>query len=221
MTTVKPPRQRRKQARPGEIIEAALSLFQKKGFAASKIEDIASAANVTKGTVYLYFPSKEDLFKAVIRETIIPNIDRLEKAAENEQNASAKLDIVLQLWATGLSRCRGSFTKLIIAEAGNFPDLAAFYREEVINRMRGLLGNIIETGIASGEFSPCDPTVVVRTLIAPILISNIWQHTFSTPEDPAYDPVEMAGNALRIVLNGITPRTTYTPHMTHTKETAQ
>ena len=75
MTTVKPPRQRRKQARPGEIIEAALSLFQKKGFAASKIEDIASAANVTKGTVYLYFPSKEDVYATLLSESLDRLID--------------------------------------------------------------------------------------------------------------------------------------------------
>lgn len=208
MTDSSPPlRQRRKEARPGEIVAAALDIFQTKGFAASKIEDVARAAGVTKGTVYLYFSSKEALFKAAIRETVLPNLDRISDAAMAESTARARLHTAVHLWAAGMDNCRGSISKLMIAEAGNFPELAEFYREEVSGRVRRMLINIIEYGIAQGEFRVCDPATVTRTLCAPILLSHIWRHTFPSQHDNQPDLAVLADSLLDVVLNGIVPRT--------------
>lgn len=198
-----PHRQRRKDARPGEIVAAALALFHSKGFAASKIEDVAHAAGVTKGTVYLYFASKEELFKAAIRETVLPNLERIEEAAKAEATAQAALRTALRTWSGGMNNCRGSISKLMIAEAGNFPELAEFYREEVSGRVRRLLSDIIENGIAQGEFRACDSSTVVRMLVAPILLSNIWRHTFPNQNEPRQDLTLLADSLLDVVLNGI------------------
>ena len=200
-------RQRRKEARPGEIIAAALTIFHAKGFAASKIEDVAQAAGVTKGTVYLYFPSKADLFKAVIRETVLPNLDLIEAAASAHGSAQARLRAALQIWAGSMNNCRGSFSKLIIAEAGNFPELGKFYREEVIGRVRRILTDIIANGIAQGEFHPCEPSVVVRALCAPVLLSNIMSHTFTDQQDVRPDLAALTDSLLNIISSGILPRT--------------
>ena len=202
-----PRRQRRKEARPGEIVAAALAIFHAKGFAASKIEDVARAAGVTKGTVYLYFASKEELFKAAIRETVLPNLDRIKDAAMAETTARAQLYTAVRMWAGGMNNCRGSISKMMIAEAGNFPELAEFYREEVSGRVRGMLTEIIEHGIAQDEFRACDPVTVTRTLCAPILLSNIWRHTFPSQHDSQPDLTILADSLLDIVLNGIAPRT--------------
>ena len=82
MSATPVPRKRRKEARPSELLEAALELFVEKGFAATRLEDVASRAGVSKGTLYLYFENKDALFKAVVQEGIIPVI------AENEAIAA-------------------------------------------------------------------------------------------------------------------------------------
>ena len=199
--------QRRKEARPAEIISAALTLFHTKGYAATKIEDIALAAGVTKGTVYLYFSSKEALFKAAIRETILPNLERIGSAALAEEIAAERLRISLRLWAAGLSTCRGSLSKLMIAEAGNFPELAQFYREEVGGRMRQMLLDIIEYGIARGEFRTTDPITLTRLLTAPILLTNIWRHTFLELPEQQPNLVDMADTLIDVVIHGIAIKT--------------
>ena len=203
MTHTPSHRQRRKESRPGEILTAALAIFHSKGFAASKIEDVALAAGVTKGTVYLYFASKEELFKAAIRETVLPNFDRIEQATQTETSARNRLHSALRTWATGMNSCRGSLSKLMISEAGNFPELAVFYREEVIGRFRRILIDILEYGIARGEFRPCDPTMIERILVSPIILGNIWRHTFTGQDDIQSDSVEQAELILDVVLNGI------------------
>ena len=203
MTDTPSHRQRRKESRPGEILTAALAIFHSKGFAASKIEDVALAAGVTKGTVYLYFASKEELFKAAIRETILPNFDRIKQASQIETSAHNRLHSALSTWATGMNNCRGSISKLMISEAGNFPELALFYREEVIGRFRQILVDILEYGIARGEFRPCDSEKVTRMLVSPILLGNIWRHTFPGQDDIQSDSVELAEFILDVVLHGI------------------
>lgn len=197
------PRQRRKEARPNEIIAAAQALFHSKGFAACKIEDVARDAGVTKGTVYLYFPSKEALFKAVITETVLPNLERIEANIQAHPTAVMQLQATLRLWATLLNDCRGSIAKLIIAEAGNFPELAEYYREAVGGRFRRLVENILEQGIASGEFRACDTTTAVRMLCAPILMANIWRHTFPNHAAAQTDLLELTDSLIQIVMHGI------------------
>ena len=198
------PRQRRKEARPGEIIEAALLLFHQKGYSAAKLDDVARAAGVTKGTLYLYFSSKEELFKAAISATIHPNLDRIElDTLQSGETATARLRKAFNSWAISLSECKGSISKLMIAEAGNFPELADFYIQTVVKRSHGLLVNLLQAGIDSGEFRQIDTEMLARILFAPLFLSNIWRHTYASQDPITYDLKQMVQFHLDIVLHGI------------------
>lgn len=171
---------RRKGDRPQEIVAAALDVFAERGFAAARLDDVAARAGVSKGTLYLYFPSKEDLFKAVIRAAILPNLERAERMiAEVPGPSFALLERLLAMVAELIATTRAAIIpKLVIAEAGNFPELAAFYHREVIQRGFGLLANLLERGVARGEFRPLNLDHAVRLIAAPLLMSAVWRSAF-------------------------------------------
>ena len=180
---------RRKEARPREIVDAALTVFGERGFAAARLEDVAAQAGVSKGTLYLYFPNKEELFKAVVREAILPNLDMAERLLAGALGPSfAVLETLLTLFATRILKSRaGAIPKLVIAEAGNFPDLARFYHDEVIRRAFALLAAVLERGMARGEFRPVDVDSTVRLIVAPMLMSALWRSSFEALEDRPLD----------------------------------
>jgi AcrR family transcriptional regulator len=170
------PRRRRKEARPEEILSAALESFAARGFAATRIEDVAARAGISKGTLYLYFNGKEELFKAVVRQALLPNLARVEALAASFEGPSAVLLERLLLTVAGVVESRvGAIPKLVIAEAGNFPDLARFYLEEVVHRGLGLIAMILRRGIARGEFREVDVDHAVFCVIAPMLIAALWK----------------------------------------------
>ena len=180
---------RRKEARHQEIVDAGLTVFGERGFAAARLEDVAARAGVSKGTLYLYFPNKEELFKAVVREAILPNLEMAERLLAGSQGPSfAVLETLLTLFAARVLKTRaGAIPKLIIAEAGNFPDLARFYHEEVIRRAFALLSAVLERGVARGEFRPVDVDSTVRLIVAPMLMSALWRSSFEALEDRPLD----------------------------------
>jgi AcrR family transcriptional regulator len=169
---------RRKTARPAEILAAALASFAERGYAATRLDDVAARAGVTKGTLYLYFRNKEELFKAVVRQELVPNIERAEAMVAGSQAPS--LVMLEQLLGT-FSRILGSplsaIPKLVLTEAGNFPDLARFYLEEVVDRGKALFRNVLERGIAAGEFRQIDCEHTVVCVIAPMLLATLWRHS--------------------------------------------
>lgn len=175
----KPRWERRKGARPQELLDAALDLFVERGFAATRLDDVARAAGVSKGTLYLYFCSKEELFKAVVRESVVPHLGEAEGMLDHFTGDSAQLlrGLMTTWWdKIGNTKLSG-LTKLMIAEAGNFPDLARFYQEEVIDRGEKLVTKMLERGIARGEMRPVDIQIASRILIAPILMMMLWKHS--------------------------------------------
>lgn len=149
---------RRKEARPAELISAALDLFVERGFSATRLEDVAARAGVSKGTLYVYFPSKEELFKAVVRGGIVPAIERAEKLLdEHRGNADSLIrDIVKGWWVSVGSTRLGGIPKLMLSESRNFPELTQFYFREVISRVHQLVAAAVQRGIDSGEFRPVD-----------------------------------------------------------------
>lgn len=180
------PRSRRKQARPAELLAAALDCFAEKGFAATRMDDIARRAGVAKGTFYLYFPSKEAVFEALVRENILPRLAALEGADRaGGGSAAARLRAILAGLAPVIGNPRlVAIPKLVLAEAGNFPDMARFYRREVVERGLRLLTGLIRDGIAAGEFRPLpDPTVTARLFMAPVLMAALWQASFAATEE--------------------------------------
>jgi AcrR family transcriptional regulator len=191
---VEPRFERRKEARPGEILDAALDLFVERGFAAARLDDVAQRAGVSKGTVYLYFDSKEELFKAVIRSGIVRAIEEAEQLVERYEGSSPDLlrALVAGWWnSIGSTRLSG-IPKLMISEAQNFPELARFYYAEVIQRGSRLFARAVQRGIERGEFRPVDVDHTVRAVMAPLIMRSILQHSFlpcAGPEDfdvPAY-----------------------------------
>ena len=181
--------QRRKEERPAEIIEAALNLFVEKGFVATKLEAVAKRAGVSKGTVYLYFDSKEELFRAVIRQAIVPLLEKAEKTAAEFSGSQKDLltKMVLNWWDSVAKTRLSGIPKLIIAEAGNFPEIAEFYLENVVDRARSMLSKIIKKGIDGGEFKPSDPGITTRLLIAPVLFAVIWEKSLAPFDHEKYN----------------------------------
>lgn len=184
------PRKRRKEARPSELLAAALDLFVEKGFAATRLEDVATRAGVSKGTLYLYYENKEALFKAVIQEGIIPVI--VENEAIAAQHTGSSFDLMEKLlanWWTKIGQTAfAGIPKLMVAEARNFPELGRYYVENVINRGRALVGSALQRGMASGEFRIMDVETTIDVVIAPILMLLIWRFSMSCCAGSESDP---------------------------------
>lgn len=175
----KPRWERRKEARPQELLDAALDHFVERGFAATRLDDVARAAGVSKGTLYLYFSSKEDLFKAVVQESVIPLLGEAEGMIERfDGNSEALFRTIVAIWWEKMGRTRLSgLPKLMMAEAGNFPELARFYQEEVIDRAENMVKTILKRGMASGEFRNVELEFTPRILIAPVIMIMMWKHS--------------------------------------------
>lgn len=196
---------RRKQARPAEIVEAALQLFVEKGFVATKMEDIARRAGVTKGTPYLYFSNKEELFKEVVRQALGPHLAEGEELVRQFQgSASDLLRLAMQRWWACLGDARVSgIPKLMMAEAGNFPDLARFYAEEVILRGNRMLESILQRGVASGEFRALDVEYTVQILVSPMLKALLWKHSFACCGLGELDMQRFLDSYFQLIMHGL------------------
>ena len=205
MSAIATPRKRRKEARPSELTAAALGLFVEKGFSATRLEEIAQRAGVSKGTLYLYFDSKEVLFKAVIQEGIIPAVDEAEAiAARHAGSAFELLEKLLESWGTRIGETAfAGIPKLMVAEARNFPEVAQFYYENVIRRGQLLVGAALERGIASGEFRPMKVDSAIEVLIAPILMLLIWRFSLGSCEQKQSNPREYLATYLDLLRQGL------------------
>jgi len=196
---------RRKDDRPAEILGAALTCFAERGFAATRLDDVAHRAGVTKGTLYLYFPNKEELFKAVVRQELLPNIARLEALVRDaaEIPAAELLAQMIRSWAEVVPTPVSAIPKIIIGEAGNFPDLARFYNAEVVQRGTGLFRRVIGAGIERGEFRAVDLDSAVLCAVAPLLMAMLWQHSFGRHEAGNFDPEMLCRTHLQVLLDGL------------------
>jgi AcrR family transcriptional regulator len=196
---------RRKQARPGEILDAALKVFAEKGFAAARMEDIAREAGVTKGTIYLYFDGKEAVFKSLVRESVGSALTAVSAdVAAYEGSSRVLLTMVITAMGTLLIESnKVVLPKIVIAESANFPWLAEFYRFEVIERGLGLLTALIRRGIDHGEFRPLPPEHVARMFVAPMLLTAIWRVTFSQLDPAPYDFKGLLATHLDVFFRGI------------------
>lgn len=204
-------RERRKEARPGELLDAALDLFVEKGFAATRAEEVAARAGVSKGTLFLYFPSKEELFKAVVRENISGRFQEWNQEFEKfEGNTPDMLRYCMQVWwdRIGASRASG-ITKLIMSEARNFPDIALFYQHEVIDPGNELIRKILRRGVDRGEFRIPDMDYALFSITAPMVFLIMMKHSLGAcvPQDYPLDPQRFINSQLETLLNGLRVRT--------------
>ncbi len=201
------PRTRRKDARPGEIVDAAMQEFAEQGFAGARIERIAKRAGVAKGTVYLYFKTKDELFEAAVRENISPMFARLGAMAEAYPGSSAELltRVIHNAYAELVDKPqRRVILRVLISEGARFPQLTAFYHQEIITGALRLLESIVRRGVASGEF---DQTLVLATpqvVMGPAMMAVIWKLTFD--DIAPLDLEAFAAAHCDLVLNGLRKR---------------
>jgi AcrR family transcriptional regulator len=193
-TAAKPKYRRRKEARPEELVAAALELFADQGFAAARLRDVAKRAGVSKGTVYLYFKSKEALLRAAVRDSVLPILDVGDDLEVEAEGTSAELlRRILVGWLGEFDR-RGvaGVPKLVMAEAGNFPELAQDYVAQVVQRSRRLFARILKRGIRDGEFrSDFDVKEAVHVLLAPVLYAQIHGASLGAIDPGTFDPESM------------------------------
>lgn len=197
--------QRRKSARPEEIVAAALEVFVERGFAAAKLEDVARVAGVTKGTIYLYFENKEALFKAVVRETIVPVIAKGEAIAQAFTGSARDLfeKLIREYWRLVGETSLAGVPRLMIAEAGNFPELARFYYEEVVTRGHRLMAGVLERGIKAGEFRPVNLVVATKLAMAPLMHAVIARRAFAACMPEGFDVGSYLNTHIDLYLHGI------------------
>ncbi|MDH3351475.1 MAG: TetR/AcrR family transcriptional regulator [Gammaproteobacteria bacterium] len=176
-----PPRfRRRKEKRPQEITEAALAAFAEKGYAATRVDDVARRAGVSKGLLYLYFKTKEELFKAVVRSFVVPRIDELTAIVDASELSSEEIlrgpfyDFVKTLPGSNVS----ILIRLMIAEGPKYPDLLKFYWDNVVSRGLSSLNELLQRGVRSGEFRPSSVSEQPHLFVAPVLFSIVFKLVF-------------------------------------------
>lgn len=203
-------RQRRKAARPQELLEAALTLFVEKGLAATRTDDVARLAGVSKGTLYLYYPSKDALFKAVVHHYLVQVIaEGTDLLDQFEGSAADLLRLLMQTWWTrvGAEKVAG-LVPLIMAESAHFPELAQFYVDQVIEPSRRLLGRAVQRGIDRGEFRGVDVHMAVLALMAPVHFLIMHQHSLAPCASmlTGIDPQAYLEIQLTLLIDGLSAR---------------
>jgi len=168
-----------KDERRQAMLAAALEVFVEKGFAAARMDDIARAASLSKGTVYLYFPSKEDLFEAVLRNVALPNVEHMEGLMRDAPSVSVALDGVAQFVPHLIRETRlPQIMKLLISESGTFPQIVQAYREDVLDRLLVAVAGLLARAHEAGDIDAPEPMLAARLVAAPIAFSALWSVVF-------------------------------------------
>ncbi len=209
---------RRKHARPEEILDAALQLFTEKGFSATRMIDVAKAAGISKGTLYLYFESKEAIFTEVVQQRITPQLDQVESLVEHFEGSNE--DLLKQLingWWMGVAcSSLSAIPKIIVSESGNFPKMAEYFTHNVVVRSRKLFTRVLERGMQQGEFRQLDPATVARLIIAPLVQATIWMHSLR-PYDEETGTQNYLQQHIEFILNNLRVESA-PPHIHHGAE---
>jgi len=201
-------RQRRKEARPQELLDAALELFAEKGFAATRSEEVASRAGVAKGTLYLYYPSKEELLKAVISQRLSSQIAAAAETTEQFEGPTRVLmtEVLTEWWATVVDSPTSAVFKVIIGEVRNFPEIADFYAREVVEPGKQLIGRILQRGITRGEFRrDFDVPAAVLSIIFPMIMLCLHKHSLGAcpPMLELVEPRDFIRRHIELLLDGL------------------
>lgn len=197
--------QRRADERPREICAAALDVFAEKGFAAAKLDEIARRAGVSKGTLYLYFKDKADLFRAVVRDAIAPNVEAITSALES---LDAPVADVVRMFLAGFADREarlpvGAVAKIVIGESRNFPELARVWHDEVASKAIAALAGFVERGQQRGEVRPGDPRLYALSLMGPMVLGALWRATLVPAGAQPLDLHALARQHAETVLRGL------------------
>lgn len=196
---------RRKDARPGEILEAALAVFAEKGFAGARIDDIAARAGVSKGAIYLYFATKQEIFQAAVEDAAARNIAPLAAMARDAHGLTfaQQLDAFADRFAHIVGTPLAGVAKMVIAEARNFPELAKVWHDTVVSRALGALTALIAQAQARGELRPADPRHVAVSFLSPLVVAILWRETFVPVGAQPFDIAALARQHIDSLLNGL------------------
>ena len=203
----KPRWRRRADARPEEILNAALSEFTSRGFEAARMEDIAKRAGLSKAAIYLYFPSKMAVLEALIEAKVGP----LAQHAQTLLAMGADDPLMaLRMLATAAAHRMAdpnliAVPRLVIGISGRFPEIATYYREQVVEKARGALETLIEGAMAKGQMRPADKNAVVRAFIGPLFFEAMWTHVLGG-ETALNDPQKLIEQQFDVLLSGLEPR---------------
>ena len=208
MTSPAPRWRRRKTARPSEIVTAALEVFAERGFAAAKLEDIAARAGISKGALYLYFDTKDELFRAVVQETVAPNIEAARAMAEAFPGRFADLAPLLLGRVAQLAATTGlpAVAKMVIGESRNFPDLARVWHDTVVSQAIGLLTGLVTRAQGKGEVGPGDPRLHAISLMGPMVVAILWREVFVPVGAEPIDIAALAAQHAQTALRGMLAR---------------
>ena len=204
----RPPRQRRPEARPGEILAAALDLFAERGFAATRLDDVAARAGLSKAAIYLYFPDKTALLGAVVDQAVGDNLATIGATIAGHRGpAGPLLGEFLGRAATLLGNSRfPDLAKLVVAESRAHPEIGRLWLDHVIRRAFPLVCGLIERGIASGEFRRVDPAMTARCVVAPLLLAALWRSVFEPLGGEVLDIDALAAHHAELLLTGLAVR---------------
>jgi AcrR family transcriptional regulator len=205
---MKPTKQRRAPTeRPQEILDAALALFAEKGFAATRLDDVARHAGLSKAAIYLYFDDKTALFQGVVRQAVVSNLGTVEAMlAQHHGPVAALIPRILEFMAARIEETPlAAVAKLVIAESRAFPEIGRFYLKEVIGRGFPLMESLIARGIAQGEFREVDPAMTVRSIIGAMLLGGIWRTVFEPIGAEKLDIRAMARHHADLMLHALQP----------------
>ena len=196
-------RDQQKEAKRLALIDAALAVFSRVGFAAAKIDDVAEEAGVSKGTVYLYFESKEKLFEGMVKAKMVPMLDNVEMVmAQSTITATERLRAHMTFfYAKVLDSDRRQIMRLIMSEGPNFPHLAEFYHANVLSRGQAMINVILQQGVKSGEFRNMDGHGLMQNVVAGALVAGIWKLVFDQ-----FQPIDLDAyfeTHLDLILNGL------------------
>ncbi|MCB1517463.1 MAG: TetR/AcrR family transcriptional regulator [Hyphomicrobiaceae bacterium] len=196
---------RRAEARPDEVLDAALLEFAERGFAQTKVEDIARKAGISKGAVYLYFPSKRSLLEGLVRRAVSPMAKNAAKLAAGVKGSS--LDVIVLILKGIVHQLKNpknvAIPKLILHEALTLPEVAEFYRNAVLDVAVPTMRTLVEQGIKSGEIRPLDPDLTVRSIVGPVLVHLMLSEVFDVRPEGGLRFDDLLENHIAILTQGL------------------
>lgn len=203
--TERPQRRRRKEARPSEIIDAATGVFAEKGYAGTNLNEVARRAGVAKGTLYLYFATKEDLFRAVAQTAFTNNLEGMEKAASDFKRPVRDLiPALLQAAAKGPANSQiPAIARMVISESRQFPDLASIWHDNVVARVLNMLSDVLKEGQKRGEVRQGDPRLQALSVAGPMVTATLFREIFSEDSELRPDLESLAKSHADIILRGL------------------
>jgi AcrR family transcriptional regulator len=196
---------RRKAERPAEILAAAMAVFAERGFAGARLEDVAARAGVSKGAIYLYFPTKEDLFRAVVDQSIAPNIEAVKAMVAAHAGPFPDLLRLVVGRIVGLIAHTpvGGVAKMVIGEARNFPELARVWHDKLVSQAVEALTLAVAAAQARGEVRAGDPRLFALQTLSPLIVGVIWRETFTPVGAPDIDIEALAAQHVETLLAGL------------------